>query len=138
MAGCGETSRSEYVAAQWIPGRRGVDCEGTGATAGCRWGASIRRIGSPPPQGKRYCVTMLALGVAAKSNAQRQAEFRARRSRDARPVQLWLGEADRLALARLARHWDVTRAEAVARLVRGADREAAEGMDDASFEAYLG
>lgn len=75
--------------------------------------------------------------MAAKSNAERQAAFRARKVRDSRTVQLWLEDADKLALSRLARHWGVSQAEAVARLVREADKEVMDGMDDEQFEAYL-
>jgi len=75
--------------------------------------------------------------MVAKSNSERQAAFRARRSRDAREVQLWLGDSEKLKLARLARHWGISQAEVVARLVRRADEEVVAGLDDAAFEAYL-
>ena len=73
----------------------------------------------------------------AKSNAERQAAYRARRARDSRPVQLSLDDVDKLALKRLGRHWGISQAETVARLVRQADQEIVEGMDDQQFEAYF-
>lgn len=75
--------------------------------------------------------------MVAKSNSERQAAYRARRSRDSREVQLWLGDSEKLKLARLARHWGISQAEAVSRLVRRADEEVVAALDDAAFEEYL-
>ena len=77
------------------------------------------------------------MGVVAKSNAERQADYRARRARDSRALQLWLEDSDKLALKRLARHWGISQAQAVARLVRQADKEVVDGLDDEQFEEYL-
>lgn len=75
--------------------------------------------------------------MTAKSNAEGQAAFRARKARSSRTVQLWLEDLDKLALARLARHWGISQAEAVARLVRQADKEVMDGMGDEQFEECL-
>ena len=77
------------------------------------------------------------MDVVAKSNAERQAAYRTRRARDSRALQLWLDDADKLALKRLARHWGISQAEAVARLIREADKAIMDGMDDEQFEEYL-
>ena len=79
----------------------------------------------------------MVVSVAAKSNAERQAEYRARRARGSRALHLWLDDADKLALKRLARHWGISQAEVVARLVREADKEVLDGMEDEQFEDYL-
>ncbi len=52
-------------------------------------------------------------------------------------MQPWLGDSEKLALSRLARHWGISQAEVVSRLVRRADDETLADLDDAAFEAYL-
>jgi hypothetical protein len=76
--------------------------------------------------------------VTAKSNAERQAAYRARRERSARAVHLWLADSEKGALKRLARHRGVSQAELVAGLLRRAEDEATAGMDDGQFNGYYG
>lgn len=78
--------------------------------------------------------------MAAKTNAERQRDYRARQKTEgegAHRLNTWLASAAHFALARLAAHRGMTRRAALERLILAADRQAAAGLSDEAFEAYL-
>lgn len=72
---------------------------------------------------------------------ERQKAYRERRStagdNGERRLQTWVSTAADLALDRLARHHHVTRKAMLERLIVEADTKATQGLDDASFNAYM-
>lgn len=76
-----------------------------------------------------------------KTNAQRQAEYRARRKfagdNGERRINTWVSTAAKLGLTRLARHYGVTEREMLERLVEEADKRVTRDMSEQEFEAYV-
>ncbi len=77
----------------------------------------------------------------AKSAAERQREYRARRpfagENGERQINTWVSTGAALALKRLARHYGITQREMLERLIFDADRLVCVGMSDAQLDAYL-
>jgi hypothetical protein len=82
----------------------------------------------------------------AKTAAQRQAAYRARRAHAGREgngerrLSLWISTEVAVRLARLARHHQVTRREIIERLVTAEDERVLKGIesDTPQWEAYFG
>lgn len=79
----------------------------------------------------------------AKTNAQRQAEYRARRINagekgdgEAR-LNTWVSSKTDFALERLAKHYGVTKREMIERLILHADDQTGKTMTDEEFDRYL-
>lgn len=79
----------------------------------------------------------------AKTTAERQREYRARRpeagDNGERRLNTWIGTRTSLALDRLAARYGVTKREMLEKLVIAEDEKLLSGMepDSADFEAYL-
>ena len=89
-------------------------------------------------------MTMITLPGNARSPAQRQAAYRARRStagdNGERRIDCWLSTAAALALARIARRRGMTQRQVLERLILKADRYILSTLDAESVELidYLG
>lgn len=76
----------------------------------------------------------------AKSNAERQAAYKARRATgeiNDRQLNTWLSSEAFFALQRLATHGELTRKGQLEKLILDADKLATANMNDSEFNAYV-